>query len=173
MAALKQKGDRAEIEVARDLIRRGFRIAIPYGEDWDFDLIFQRPGYDALERVQVKFASRRGAVIPVRTCSASLTGGRVKRFKRYTAQTIDWMAVFEPAGGRCYYVPASELGNGRDELSLRLGPTRNNQAAGIRWAADYVDPLPAPKSAMDPAAPVEPAGIEPAPSCLQSTRSPN
>ncbi len=43
MAPLKLKGDRAEIEVACDLIRRGFRIAIPYGEDWDFDLIFQRP----------------------------------------------------------------------------------------------------------------------------------
>jgi hypothetical protein len=37
MAALKLKGDQAEIEVARDLIRRGFRIAIPYGEDWNFD----------------------------------------------------------------------------------------------------------------------------------------
>lgn len=35
MAPLKLKEDHAEIEVARDLIRRGFRIAIPYGEDWD------------------------------------------------------------------------------------------------------------------------------------------
>jgi hypothetical protein len=41
MAPLKLKGDRAEIEFARDLIRRGFSIAIPYGENWDFDLIFQ------------------------------------------------------------------------------------------------------------------------------------
>ena len=49
MAPLKQKGDRAEIEVARDLIRRSFRIAIPYGEDWDFDLIFARPGSEKLE----------------------------------------------------------------------------------------------------------------------------
>jgi PD-(D/E)XK endonuclease len=43
MAPLKLKGDRAEIEVARDLITRGFRVAIPYGEDWDFDLIFSDP----------------------------------------------------------------------------------------------------------------------------------
>ena len=43
MAPLKLKGDRAEIEVARDLIRRDYRIAIPYGEDWNFDLIFARP----------------------------------------------------------------------------------------------------------------------------------
>ena len=60
MAPLKQKGDHAELEVARDLVRRGYRIAIPYGEDWDFDLIFQRPASDALERVQVKYATRTG-----------------------------------------------------------------------------------------------------------------
>ena len=36
MAPLKQKGDRAELEVARDLVRRGYRIAIPYGDHWVF-----------------------------------------------------------------------------------------------------------------------------------------
>ena len=63
MAPLKLKGDRAEIEVARDLVRRGFRIAIPYGEDWDFDLIFARPGHDELERVQVKHVTAKNGVI--------------------------------------------------------------------------------------------------------------
>ena len=63
MAPLKLKGDRAEIEVARDLIRRGFRIAIPYGEDWNFDLIFARPGSERLERVQVKHTMARDGVI--------------------------------------------------------------------------------------------------------------
>jgi hypothetical protein len=29
MAALKQKGDLAELKVAADLVRRGFKIAIP------------------------------------------------------------------------------------------------------------------------------------------------
>ncbi len=65
MAPLKLKGDRAEIEVARDLIKRGFRIAIPYGEDWDFDLIFARPGSEKLERVQVKHATACRGVIRV------------------------------------------------------------------------------------------------------------
>ena len=76
MAPLKQKGDWAELEVARDLVNRGFRIAIPYGEDWDFDLLFQRPGYDAIERVQVKFVTPRNGVIAVRCKSHSLTNGR-------------------------------------------------------------------------------------------------
>ena len=140
MAPLKLKGDRAEIEVARDLIKRGFRIAIPYGEDWDFDLIFQRPDSVNLERVQVKYAATRGNVVPVRTRSVSLTNGKVKRYKRYTARTIDWIAAYCPATDNCYYIHASELGEGRDEISLRLAPTLNCQRKGIRYAEDYVDP---------------------------------
>jgi PD-(D/E)XK nuclease superfamily protein len=47
----KAKGDLAELKVAADLRARGYKIAIPYGEDWDFDLIVcRREG--ALERVQ-------------------------------------------------------------------------------------------------------------------------
>jgi hypothetical protein len=160
MAPLKLKGDRAEIEVARDLIRRGFRIAIPYGEDWDFDLIFQRPGSQALERVQVKHAKPRGAVIPVRTRSSSLTNGKVRAVKRYTAATIDWIAAFDPVSERCFYVPAVELGDGRDEISLRLSPTKNCQVKGVRYAEDYVDP--APLAQLSSRGEMEPAGFEPA-----------
>jgi hypothetical protein len=36
---LKGKGDLAELMVATDLLRRGHKIAIPYGEDCDFDLV--------------------------------------------------------------------------------------------------------------------------------------
>jgi hypothetical protein len=171
MAPLKLKGDRAEIEVARDLIRRGFRIAIPYGEDWDFDLIFQRPGCEDLERVQVKYSRPRGAVIPVRTRSSSLTNGKVRRTKRYTAEMIDWIAAFDPISERCFYIHAAELGGGRDELSLRLSPTKNRQVKGVRYAEDYLDPVPPSQPSLE--GEVEPAGLEPAASRMQTGRSPN
>ena len=41
MATLKQKGDLAELMVALDLRRRGYKVAFPYGEDWDYDLIVE------------------------------------------------------------------------------------------------------------------------------------
>ena len=170
MAPLKLKGDQAEIEVARDLIRRGFRIAIPYGEDWDFDLIFQRPGSEVLERVQVKYAESKGIVVPVRCNSESLTNGKVKQTKRYTASMIEWLAVYDASTDRCFYVPASELGAGRDKLHLRIAAARNNQRAGIRRAEAYAHPTPSQQKALEE---VEPAGLEPAPSDLQSPRSPN
>jgi hypothetical protein len=169
MAPLKLKGDQAEIEVARDLIKRGFRIAIPYGEDWDFDLIFQRPDDELLDRVQVKHATARNGVVAVKCYSHSLTNGRVRRTKRYTAATVDWIAAFDPVSDACYYLPAWELGEGRSIIHLRLEKARNNQRLGVRFAADYDAPyLPRQQELK-----VEPAGLEPAPSELQTRRSPN
>ena len=169
MAPLKQKGDRAELEVARDLIRRGFRIAFPYGEDWDFDLIFQRPGGGALERVQVKYAESKGVVVPVRCRSHSLTNGRVRRTKHYTARTIEWLAVYDVSTDRCFYLPAEELGSGRSVLHLRLQDTRNGQTIGIRYAEDYASPTLPNQTRIG----MEPAGFEPATSSVQAKRSPN
>lgn len=129
MAALKKKGDTAEMMVAADLVKRGYRIAFPYGEDSDYDLIVERDG--VLERVQVKYTESRDNVVLVRCASHSLTNGKVRRTKRYTAETIDWLAVYDRTTDRCYYVPAAELGNGRSNMRLRLNPALSGRKLGI------------------------------------------
>ena len=121
--------------MAADLLRRGYKVALPYGEDWDYDLILCRG--DGLERVQVKHARSDGRVVPVRCRSFSLTNGKVRDTKKYTAATIDWLAVYDASTAACFYVPASELGEGRALLSLRLVPTLSGRRQGIRWADDY------------------------------------
>jgi hypothetical protein len=122
--------------IAADLVRRGYKIAIPYGEDWDFDLIVCRD--EKLERVQCKYTRSGGEVVVVKCFSHSLTNGRIRATKRYTATTIDWLGVYDATTDRCYYVPASELGSGMSSMHLRLIPTRNNQVSGIRRAEDYL-----------------------------------
>jgi len=134
----KQRGDLAELMIACDLLRRGYKLAFPYGEDSDYDLVMEREG--KLERVQVKQTESNGAVITVKCCSHSLTNGRVRETKRYTAATIDWLAAYDRTTDRCYYIPASELGDGRRELLLRVAPAKNNQRARIRLAEDYLEP---------------------------------
>jgi hypothetical protein len=136
----KAKGDLAELAVARDLIELGYRVAFPYGEDWDFDRIVLRQV--KLERVQVKCTTSSNGVIPVKPRSHSLTNGKIRRTKHYTAEMIDWLAVYDRTTDRCFYLPASELGEGMWMLHLRLAPTRNNQSAGVRYAEDYTDLLP-------------------------------
>ena len=138
MASLKTKGDLAELKVAADLVERGYRIAIPFGEDVDFDLILIRG--EKLERARVKYTESDGCVVQVKCYSHSLTNGRVRQTKRYTAKTIEWLAVYDRTTGRCFYVPAAELGVGRSQLHLRLTPAKNNQRTGIRFADDYAPP---------------------------------
>lgn len=135
---LKAKGDLAELKVAVDLLERGHKIAIPYGEDCDFDLVLIRN--NRLERVQVKHATSDGSVICVRCRSHSLTNGKIRRTKQYTAETIDLLAVYDATTRRCYYVPAEELGEGRANLHLRLKPARNGQRLRTRRAENYLDP---------------------------------
>jgi len=76
-------------------------------------------------------------VIQVKTKSHSLTNGKIRRTKHYTAEMIDWLAGYDRTSARCFYVPAAELGSGMSMLHLRLSPTLNGQRAGIRYAADY------------------------------------
>jgi hypothetical protein len=138
MASLKTKGDLAELKVAVDLVERGYRVAIPFGEDSDFDLILIRD--ERLERIQVKYACSDGRVIPVRCRSHSLTNGRVRQTKRYTSETIEWLAVYDATTDRCFYIPAADLGTGRNLLHLRLTEAKNSQRRGIRLAQDYTSP---------------------------------
>lgn len=164
MASLKTKGDLAELKVAADLVERGYRIALPFGEDVDFDLILIRD--QALERVQVKYTRSDGQVIVLRCRSSSLTNGKVRQVKRYTAAMIDWLAVFDATTEACFYVPAVELGSGMSMMHLRLTEPRNSQRLRIRYAEDYRDPE---IRRLE----MEPAGLEPAAFPVQGGRSPN
>jgi Holliday junction resolvase-like predicted endonuclease len=139
VASLKRKGDLAELKVATDLIDRGCRISIPFGEDCDYDLIADFEG--RLHRVQVKHTRSDGYVVQVRCRSQSITRGKVRATKHYTTATVDWIATYDCTTERCYYCPSRELGEtGRSVLALRLRPARNGQRLGIRDAEDYVTP---------------------------------
>src|SRR3712207_6171480 len=109
MAPLKTKGDLAELKVAADLAERGYRVLFPYGEDNDYDLVAETGTH--LMRVQVKYTESDGRVVNVRCYSISLTNGKVKQKKRYTAAMVDCIAVYDLTTDCCYSVPASKLGD--------------------------------------------------------------
>ncbi len=137
MSELKRKGDLAELAVALDLRRRGYGVAFPFGEASAYDLIIERG--DKLERVQVKHTASDGHVVTVRCYSMTVIGGKASRRHKYTAADIEWLAVYDATTATCYYVPASQLGDGRSMLSLRITPARSGRRRGIRLAADYLN----------------------------------
>jgi PD-(D/E)XK endonuclease len=138
-------GDQAAVgRVVDDLVLsavvRSHPVSFPFGEDCDYDLVVDRDGH--LERVQVKYADSKGHVIRVQCYSSSLTNGKVKHRKPYTRLTVDWIAVYDPATNRCYYVSSEEFADGRYHISLRVATTENSQRKGIRFAEDYLELAP-------------------------------
>jgi hypothetical protein len=61
-------------------------------------------------------------------------GGLVRTF--YGANEIDAFAVYCDDLDQCYLIDIAEV-TPSHQLMLRLGPSRNNQQAGVRWARDY------------------------------------
>jgi hypothetical protein len=132
----KAKGDLAEMKVAADLRARGYKIAIPFGEDWDYDLILCRNEWSTrASSGQVRAIGQMRDRGPMLLSFPDERQGEVH--EAVHSRDDDWLAVWDAALDRCFYVPAVELGAGMNHLSLRLSPSRNNQVRGIRQAERY------------------------------------
>jgi len=134
MAAIsKTKGDLGEAIIMADAAKRGYKVAIPIGDDWDYDLIVLRNG--KLERVQCKYVESKDGRLEI-PCRSTSTGGRVKK---YTKQMIDWLAVYDKITNKCYYISANLLGAGRALFTLRLTETKNSQKKKVSMAKDFLN----------------------------------
>jgi hypothetical protein len=133
MTTTRDKGDEAELAIAADLLRRGYKVAIPFGQGWDYDLILVRDR--RFERVQVKYTEEKDGVIIVRARCHSVVKGKVSRTKVYTSEHVDWVAVYEKKSGMCYYLPSSMLNTSTGLLTIRTASKKKHP--DIRWAKDY------------------------------------
>ncbi len=131
MLTTTQKGLIAETAVVHECIRLGIGVCRPL-DDERYDLILDlRP---RLLRVQCKWAQLCGDVV----CAGLYSNrrgpdGMITR--RYTPDEVDCFAVHCSELGRSFLIAAASCRT--RNVRLRLGPTKNNQAIGIRWATDY------------------------------------
>lgn len=82
------------------------------------------------KRVYLLFFASHSRVDLVSTTSLAFTGSR----SRHRGE-IDVFGVYSPALQKVFLVPIEDVPPHR--CYLRLGPTRNGQARGVRWAVDY------------------------------------
>jgi PD-(D/E)XK endonuclease len=128
-----QKGAAAEAEIAAAAIRLRLLVLRPLCEGGRYDLAIDIG--EKLLRVQCKWASRSGDVLNARCVTNRHTPHGYKS-TTYSANEIDAIAAYAPDTDRCYIIPVDEV-EGHTVLSLRVAPTRNNQAQLVRWAKDY------------------------------------
>jgi hypothetical protein len=127
-----QKGIVAETKIAAVALAAGVGVSKPMGDE-RYDLIFDL--HRRLIRVQCKWAVRVGDVVVIQTRRVRRgPEGLIRR--AYRQGEIDAIAGYCADLEACFYLPA-ELSIERTAVQLRLAPTRNNQARGIRWARDF------------------------------------
>ncbi len=130
----RDKGDLAVLAVATDLMKKGHKVAIPFGDSWNYDLIVMKPD---VVRVQVKYVKSNSETLTVRTRVHTVLAGRVSKTKTYTAEMIDVIAVYDRTTDQCFYLPVS-LVEGRESIILRLtSVTKCGRVKGVNWASDY------------------------------------
>jgi hypothetical protein len=132
MLTTNQKGTVAEAAVILECARLGIGVSRPLGDE-RYDLIFDLG--EELVRVQCKWAATRGDVLVVPLYSARRTATGLQR-SFYGNNEVDAFAAYSPHTGRCYYARMRDV-SAMQALSLRFGPSKNNQAKHVRWASDY------------------------------------
>ena len=130
-AITKIKGDLGQAMVMADALKRGYKVALPLGEDWRYDLIILKN--QKLLRIQCKYAESTNGFIKVR-CETH--DGR--NYYRYKQDDLDYLAIYDKITEKCYYVECSYLGkNGRGSLNLRTKIAKNGQKKKIFNAEDF------------------------------------
>lgn len=128
-----QKGAAAEAAITAAVIQLGLTVLRPLCEGRRYDLIVDLE--PRLLRVQCKLAKRVGGALAIRLQTSRYTpGGYV--FTSYSADEIDAVGAYSAELKRCFLLPIAEV-QGMRGVHLRLDPSGNNQARGVRWANDY------------------------------------
>ena len=115
--------------MAKFLCGNGYAVSFPFGENVPYDLITESPTH-RLYRVQVRWATAKGARLEVRLRAVSKNYSRTLDFSR-----IDVFAVYN--GSTIYWVPVQALEGMSALFTLRTEPPANNQKKRIHLAEDY------------------------------------
>jgi hypothetical protein len=124
-------GQRTEAIVLAALVRRGYRVLTPFGTNQRYDLAIDVG--DHFLRVQCKTGRlRRGTII---FAVKSVRSNTRRTYVRTYENEVDLFLVYCPETDRVYAIPIEDATSSVG--ALRVAPTANNQAKGIRWASEY------------------------------------
>ena len=135
MIETKRKGNLTELECITELVRLGYVVSIPFGEDSRYDCIVDIN--NRLYRIQCKTSSEKiddDVVIGIhfKTCRQSGNRASITSRMKYSKDEIDFFATSYQ--GKCYLVPVEECSI---EKLLRITPPKNGQTKGVSFLKDY------------------------------------
>ena len=124
-------GARTEAAILSELIKRGYRVLLPFGENQRYDLVLDIGG--SFLRVQCKTGRLRNGCIEFSARSVRVNTRRTV-IRNYDKDQVELIMVHCPETGGIYSIPIEEA---RSHGTLRIDPTANGQDKRVRWARDY------------------------------------
>jgi hypothetical protein len=124
------KGNRTEAFVLGALMRTGYTVLVPFGGGLRYDMVFEDSS--GFHRVQCK----TGRIVTGAVEFAVANHNRAYERRNYV-DDIDYFGVYCYELDTVYLVPVADLPSGSSGR-LRVEPSKNNQAKGVRWASEYV-----------------------------------
>lgn len=121
------KGDIGELLVMSKLLKEGYWVSKPFGDDCPYDILADDKQGN-IKRIQVKYSTPKNNLV-----RCSLTSSGVS----YKEQHIDWVLVVNSETEEIYRIELDEFTN-ESSVYLRTVPTKNNQSHGVRLAEDYL-----------------------------------
>jgi hypothetical protein len=124
-------GLRTEGAILGALVRRGYLVLVPFGQNQRYDLVLDMDG--KFVRVQCKTGRlRNGCVV---FSAQSVRSNTRKAVFRHYKDDVELFLVHCPDTGGIYAIPIEEVT--RSHGTLRIDPTSNGQEKYVRWARDY------------------------------------
>jgi hypothetical protein len=124
-------GQRTEAIVLAELVKRGHTVLVPFGSNHRYDFVLDTP--DGFLRAQCKTGRLYRGVIRFNT--VSVRSNTKRAYRRSYHGEADLFLVYCPETDQVYAVDVEEAASGKG--ALRVAPTANSQAKGVRWATDY------------------------------------
>jgi len=116
--------------VASSLLKRGWNVLFPFGENSRYDLVAEKKG--KFIKVQVKYVTPLEGALSV-GCKSSNNWSVLA----YTPDQIDFYAVYNPQSEKVYFISVRDAN--KSVVSLRVREPKNNQHTKIRFAKNYTE----------------------------------
>ena len=131
----KNKGNIGESSVIADLIKKGYDIAQPFGDNLPFDLVLIHPESYDLFKIQVKYSSKKNGMVKGRLVNQKT--GAYEHRRSYKKKDFDILAIYCIDNNNVYYIDFESLQN-KAEVSIRIDPSKNSQEVNVNWHEDYL-----------------------------------
>lgn len=132
----KQVGEISEASILAELLKKGYSVSKPFGDNQHYDLIIDDGG--KLLKAQCKTAtlSNGSLVCPITRTKGIWKKGEAHR-ETYSNNDVDIFLFYNQDLNKVYWVPFSLVANKKTAISLRIEKTKNNQTKGVFLADSF------------------------------------